>query len=444
MNESKIPGTVYAHIVQTLIRAYRMLYYIDLETEEYTEYRIDEKTDTLIETKSKTNFFDRCLEIVPKHIHPDDRELYIKAINRENILKTLERDKTFMLTFKAVIDGRETYANTKAALVPGNERYLVIGVSNVDKQTKQRKLDERLQEERIAYTRINALTGDFICIYVIIPESGLYREYSATDAFREYKLPREGEDFFAASRENGKKVVYPADLDRYLAFFTRENIMEEVERSGMFAMTYRLIIGGKPTYVRLRAAMVEEKDGPRLIVGINNIDSAVRQEEEYEKRLASARREANRDALTGVKNRHAYLDSEARLDRQIVKHRVSDFAIVILDVNDLKRINDTKGHLAGDQYLRDACGIICNIFKHSPVFRVGGDEFAVIVQDNDYEHIDELMGMMNEHNLKAVKDGGIVIACAMSRFNNDVCVAQVFERADIEMYKNKNDLKSIK
>ena len=232
MNESKIPGTVYAHIVQTLIRAYRMLYYIDLETEEYTEYRIDEKTDTLIETKSKTNFFDRCLEIVPKHIHPDDRELYIKAINRENILKTLERDKTFMLTFKAIVDGRETFANVKAALVPGNERYLVIGVSNVDKQTKQRKLDERLQEERIAYTRINALTGDFICIYVIIPESGLYREYSATDAFREYKLPREGEDFFAASRENGKKVVYPGDLDRYLAFFTRENIMEEVACSG--------------------------------------------------------------------------------------------------------------------------------------------------------------------------------------------------------------------
>ena len=444
MNESKIPGTVYAHIVQTLIRAYKMLYYIDLETEEYTEYRIDEKTDTLIETKSKTNFFDRCLEIVPKHIHPDDREMYIKAINRENLLKTLERDKTFMLTFKAIVDGRETFANVKAALVPGSERYLVVGVSNVDKQTKQRKLDERLQEERIAYTRINALTGDFICIYVIVPESGLYREYSATDSFREYKLPKEGEDFFAASRENGKKVVYPADLDRYLAFFTRENIMEEVARRGMFTMTYRLIISGKPTYVRLRATMVEEKDGPRLIVGINNIDSAVRQEEEYEKRLASARREANRDALTGVKNRHAYLDAEARLDRQIVKHRVSEFAIVIMDVNDLKRINDTQGHLAGDQYLRDASSIICNIFKHSPVFRVGGDEFAVIVQDNDYEHIDELMGMMNEHNLKAVKDGGIVIACAMSRFDNDVCVAQVFERADIEMYKNKNDLKSIK
>ena len=328
--------------------------------------------------------------------------------------------------------------------MPGNERYLVIGVSNVDKQTKQRKLDERLQEERIAYTRINALTGDFICIYVIIPESGLYREYSATNSFREYKLPKEGEDFFGASRENGKKVVYPGDLDRYLAFFTRENIMEEVARSGMFTMTYRLIIGGKPTYVRLRATMVEEKDGPRLIVGINNIDSAVRQEEEYEKRLAAARREANRDALTGVKNRHAYLDAEARLDRQIAKHRISDFAIVIMDVNDLKEVNDTQGHQAGDQYLCDACGIICSIFEHSPVFRVGGDEFAVIVQDEAYEHIDELMGGMKEYNLKAFREKGIVIACGMSRFDNDVCVAQVFERADIKMYEDKNNLKSIK
>ena len=162
---------------------------------------------------------------------------------------------------------------------------------------------------------------------------------------------------------------------------------------------------------------------------------------EYEKRLAQAQREANLDALTGVKNRHAYLEAEERLDRQIAEHRASEFAIVILDVNDLKKVNDTAGHKAGDQYLREACGIICRIFKRSPIYRIGGDEFASIVQGADYDCIEELLGKMKDHNTRAARTGGIVIACGMSKYERDPSVALVFERADQRMYKNKSDLK---
>lgn len=129
------------------------------------------------------------------------------------------------------------------------------------------------------------------------------------------------------------------------------------------------------------------------------------------------------------------------MDRQIERHRQQDFAIAILDVNDLKKVNDTAGHQAGDQYLCSACKIICNVFKRSPVFRVGGDEFAVIIQANDYEYVDELMKKMRAQNAKAVRDGGIVIACGMAKYENDSCVATVFERADQNMYENKNSLK---
>lgn len=56
------------------------------------------------------------------------------------------------------------------------------------------------------------------------------------------------------------------------------------------------------------------------------------------------------------------------LDRQITEHRASEFAIVILDVNDLKKVNDTQGHKAGDQYLRDACNIICFLINQIQMF----------------------------------------------------------------------------
>lgn len=108
------------------------------------------------------------------------------------------------------------------------------------------------------------------------------------------------------------------------------------------------------------------------------------------------------------------------------------------------KINDTLGHKAGDDYIRSACKIICDNFKRSPVFRIGGDEFVVIVQEDDYASIEELMGRMNDHNTEALLKGGVVIACGMSRFNNDDCVATVFERADQNMYDNKAALKERK
>lgn len=286
-----------------------------------------------------------------------------------------------------------------------------------------------------------ALSGDFLGLYSVDPRTCHYHEYSATSSFKDLASPRDGADFFADSRQQVPLVIYPEDQSRLIEMLTKENVLAEIERHGIFSVSYRLILEGKPRYVQLRAAIIEEKEGPRMIVGISDIDAHVRQEEEYERRLAQAQREVNFDALTGVKNRHAYLEAEERLDFQISEHRVSDFAIVILDVNDLKKINDTAGHTAGDQYLRNACRIICGIFKRSPIYRIGADEFVAVIQGADYECIEELIERMKDHNNKAIQTGGIVIACGMSKYDGDAVVAHVFDRADQEMYQNKSDLK---
>jgi diguanylate cyclase (GGDEF)-like protein len=277
---------------------------------------------------------------------------------------------------------------------------------------------------------------------VVEPETGKYREFSATANYAEsLKQAKEGADFFTTVRKAARIFNYPEDLKRFLSAFTKKNIMAEIKRSGIFTLVYRLIMDEKPVYVQLKAAMVEEKEGPRLIVGIYDIDAQVRQEEEFGKQLAQAQTQATIDALTGIKNKHAFLAAQEQMDRQIAEHNQAPFAIVILDVNDLKKVNDTVGHQAGDQYLRDACKIICETFKRSPVFRMGGDEFAVIAQGNDYEHIEELLESVNDRNAEAARTGGIVIACGMSQFDNDACVATVFDRADHNMYENKRKLK---
>ncbi len=366
------------------------------------------------------------------------------AADRETLVDHLDRDGIFFINFRLKGENEPRYISMRVTRLQEDERFIILGITDVDEQMKEHNAAAKMREEQIAYNRISALAGDFLCIYLVNPETGQYREFSASEAFENYAHSKEGANFFADTRELSVLSLHPDDLPRFVSAMNKDNVIKEIKRNGIFTLSYRLVMGGETRYVQFKAALVAEEEGSVLIAGINDIDALVRQEEEYSKRLAQARIEANIDALTGVKNRNAYRVYEERLNAQIEIGRAPEFAITILDVNDLKKVNDNEGHKAGDQYLRDACKIVCATFKRSPVFRVGGDEFAVISQGDDYARLDELIAQMNAHNDEAVENGGIVIALGTARYEKDVKVASVYERADQTMYENKSELKSRK
>ena len=67
-------------------------------------------------------------------------------------------------------------------------------------------------------------------------------------------------------------------------------------------------------------------------------------------------------------------------------------------MNDLKLMNDTRGHSFGDEAIQRTSRLICGIFKRSPVFRIGGDEFAVLLTDSDYDNRDNLLSKFREES----------------------------------------------
>lgn len=434
-------GIIYAHIAQALARGYTNLYYVDLNTEQFIEYHTD-ADGGLAEARRGWHFFEECQEEAEERVYSEDREGVQKALDRKTLVAALDRNNTFSMTYRLNKAKGPTYVSMTVTRMQDDDRFVILGLTDIDEQMKQRNVAMRMQEEKIAYERLRVLTGDILCIYLVDPETGWYREFNPTEDFVSFAHPTEGQDFFADCREQSGGVVYPEDRSRFLTMLTRENVLPDVENHGIFTLSYRLMLGGRPCYVQLKAALLEEQGGRRLVIGVIDIDKQVRREEEYVKTLAQVQKEVSIDTLTGVKNRHAFLVAEERLNVQLAENRAPAFAIVSLDVNDLKKVNDNEGHKAGDQYLRDACKIICTTFKHSPVYRVGGDEFVVISQGEDYEHLEELVGRMSDHNTEAMQSGGIVIACGMARCeNDDTNVSQVFERADRLMYENKYDLK---
>ncbi len=163
------------------------------------------------------------------------------------------------------------------------------------------------------------------------------------------------------------------------------------------------------------------------------------------RRQMESEMKANRDPMTGVMSKHAWVAKEKEIDAEIREGERNEFAVVVCDVNGLKKINDTLGHKAGDEYIRKACALVCDVFQHSPVFRVGGDEFVALLTGRDYAVRHELMSALHERSAENIGRNEAVVSGGLADFepDRDTILHQVFERADAEMYKEKKLLKSL-
>ena len=168
-----------------------------------------------------------------------------------------------------------------------------------------------------------------------------------------------------------------------------------------------------------------------------------KREESHAKELGKAHNMAKTDSMTGVKNKHAFTEYEAHINSRLSSGELDKFAVVVCDVNGLKWVNDNKGHKAGDEYIKAACRMICVLFKHSPVFRIGGDEFVAVLTSGDYDIRESLMAELNRQSESNSNTGGVIVAAGMAEYilGKDLSIATVFERADTRMYVRKKELK---
>lgn len=162
--------------------------------------------------------------------------------------------------------------------------------------------------------------------------------------------------------------------------------------------------------------------------------------------LGFAKQKAYTDSLTGVKNMHAYAEAKEILEEGIKDGTVGDFGVIVFDINGLKMVNDSLGHDEGDKFIKNATNDICQQFKHSPVFRIGGDEFVILLQGEDYRNRDQLIGDFEKRMAENEKEGKAVISEGLSIFNpeKDEDFDAVFGRADRLMYEHKRRMKGFR
>lgn len=165
--------------------------------------------------------------------------------------------------------------------------------------------------------------------------------------------------------------------------------------------------------------------------------------QEIKEYFAYIHSQAYTDAMTGVGNKAAYMDVVKRMETKI-SEGMATFIVIVFDINGLKNVNDNLGHEYGDMLITDAAGIMKNVFSTEHVFRIGGDEFIVVIENKtqkditDYfEKFDKKLVRFNENNKRyrnalEISKGGVPYDS-----KQDTSYKDVFRRADDMMYKDK-------
>ena len=160
---------------------------------------------------------------------------------------------------------------------------------------------------------------------------------------------------------------------------------------------------------------------------------------------------AYRDTLTGLLNRTAYYEYSAELNRRI-EAGTADFSILMIDINYLKRVNDTYGHERGNEYLKGAADLIRRFFGEKGVYRIGGDEFTAVLEGEAQEGAEDRIRAFKAETERLQADGSlqpwekISAAAGIAAYERGACLEaeEVLREADEAMYADKLAMKAVR
>lgn len=228
--------------------------------------------------------------------------------------------------------------------------------------TEQKHMNEQLEQEKERYRIILEQSQDII--FDVDTEKG---QYSCSPNFYT-KFGREGTPLFNPDgRPRNDQIVHPDDLPALAEMRRRVRSGERTVFGVMRIPTAQ----GRYIWCRVQTTRISKKDAPLRIVGkIVDIDEEVRRRTELE-------RLSQRDSLTDLYNKTAFRERVIQ-NLPFTLQNGKTHALLFLDLDNFKTLNDRLGHIVGDTALAEAADALKRIFRNADaVGRFGGDEFCV-------------------------------------------------------------------
>ena len=435
--------SVYDNIAKGLAEDYAAMYYIDTETGEYQEYVASEEYKSMNVPVIGRDFYAETQANIDAYVHPDDRELARSLHHKETMLANLEGRKSYSYKYRLMVNGQPRIFLFTIKLA-NDGRNLVLYEKDIEDDIRAELQRQEAEKKQVTFTQIaESLAVNYDVIYYVNAEDADYISFECQNIYGQMDMKQRGDDFFKDCENDVLQIVHRNDREVVMDFLKKENLEKALDTYKSSSLDYRIMNGNKAHYVRLTVR--KTSDDSHYIIGVENVDDEILKEKQHLKALLTEKELARRDELTGVKNKNAYHELQKSIQENI-EHGLDylTFALVVCDANNLKQINDTEGHVAGDEYIKSSSKLLCDIFVHSPVFRVGGDEFVVFLRSEDFTNREELMKTLRDRVEENVRTGKRpILASGMAEYipTTDSLVSDIFDRADKEMYENKQKLK---
>ena len=273
----------YAQIAQALAQDFFTVYYVNVENNDYIEYSMEGPGNQMQIEMVGNDFFLDCVRDIPDRILPEDMERVVAAFDKNRLLQDVDENGSISIRYQLVReDGHLIHVAAKAMRLVEDPTHIVIGLRNIDTQTKREMEYARAMEENETYARIaRALSRVYYSIYLVDTETDEFIEYSADQDYQDLHLEVTGEDFFRDTRNNIMVHIHPDDRELALSIWDKENLMEMLEDDGTVSVTYRLMMDGEPVHINFKIIhMTEKEDDNHIIVAISNVEAQVRREQE--------------------------------------------------------------------------------------------------------------------------------------------------------------------
>lgn len=356
--------------IRAMASEYAFLFHIDLDKDsvKLIQGRNSDKVSDLFKQELRYN---RYVTASAEYICGDDRDNFLALMKPENILKLFESTDQHLLIAQMKRGDTLSEEYYQFQLIRssawGRTHAFYLAARNIDRE-------ERARQERD--NMITGLAEDYEAVFCADLDENRIRVIRARDRFVNHHVKMNDIKTYQDFLNVADAEVFEEDRARFVYSLQPDSIRAILQDKESAYINYRRTIHGVTYFYKLKLVRIRgwESKGSCLL-GIRNADKDVRLEME---RIQALRR-ANTDGLTGLLNRTAF---KKLVTEHLAEYTSRDTAMIFLDIDRFKSINDIIGHAAGDEAVKQVAEILKTAFRSAdPVARIGGDEFLIFIRD---------------------------------------------------------------
>lgn len=422
-------------VFKALASQYNSAYIVDLNADSMEVYFESSRIEDHFSGKRTYSKFSEAFAKYANQLVCDaDREKVLEAAAIMNLKRQLADKKAYSVMF---LDNQNRWCEMKFVRFDdgGDEvKTAALGFSIVDEAVRREK--ERQLQMQENFEIIKILASEYTAVYYVDLTTCEFKAYSMSeDMERDFgDIFRSGILYPEAFRMYVEKRVYEPDRKMMLKAGSIANIFKELRYKKTFQTPYRnFAVDNTPHYCEMKFVRVGDDDNITAVaLAFSDKDKEIRHEQEMQYRIRT-------DELTGLLNKTGFM---RMVQEELTVNSDKLSALIMLDVDKFKSINDTLGHDMGDSVLKSVADVLKESSRNVDLAgRYGGDEFVLLLSDmKDIDTIDRICGRISRRLHFTTAEGcELTSSMGVAIFPEDADdYASLLKCADVAMYQSKN------